>query len=626
MNILVESVAGILAAQKLRGDDKGLWHTSSPLAFEHLAHRGESVRWLDELIPTGTADAIGYAAFEVVRQLGSDLERAALCAGIQGVKHFIAMPLQRLVAVLAYKEMVLESWLRLTPGPHVVVGDPLLTPVKRSDISVDRFDTLFAVLAETRGLEIIFAPVDGRDELRREIDKVTLHDRVLSLLDLSSSQAVFRILKYVLDSGRVVGRRSGPLVRILSDNELIREILPSILVRGCAVRLEPPLAIEEATPANVVFGLPDEHAIAHAWQRASAMHGIKGGSDDVHRIVAQRLAESSRHWLSAQMAAKRRVKDWLRERRPQVLLSNTVSGVATVSLVLEASRVNIPLVVAEHGVSAGLSRYHEPVRPYSEVALAHRYLTTNPNSTNFFDEDRTLNGKSVTVGMPNQVRSIPLRPLQGSMTRRKLGARKEDRVVIYLASAIQNNLRFLPFSPSDRDVYLLEKAMAVRLLPKVRGIPVIKLYNTRREVDADPLTSEQFRPPTRVRVLQAGDFRYLRAGADIIILQSPMSTLGWAFGSGKPIFFLEVAGRPLRADVRDALRDSVFWHDTTATGWEENFLDQINRPDREILAAWEGKRLARESFLIQYIFGPEDASRRCAEAILTIFESHAIAA
>ena len=618
MDILVESLAGIPIAKKIDAESSIRWHSQSPMVIEKLRAVGSHVRWLDDQLPAGMADRIGFAAFETVRLLAPQLECAALQAGISGVMHFAAMPLQRLIAVLAYKELVLDSWLRNTEGPHRVVGDPSLSPPRNGNMSVDRFDTLYAVLAALRGMAVLNVPVMvDRAFLLQEIDKITLRDRLLSVLDNRPAQLMHRLLNY-LGRGRVLGERSSSLVRVLRENELIREMLPGILFRGGGICYERHLVPAGGIDKSAISGLPDDAAVSAAWAKACDVHGVEGNNlSCMPRIVAKRLAESSCFWLPAVAAARQRVLGWMAHKGPQVLLSNTVGDPLSVSLVFEAKLAGIPLVVAEHGVSAGLSCYHEPARDYSEVALSDVYLTTNANATAFFDEEASLKGKSVTVGLPRQTRSIPLRPLQRLVTRRSLKARMGERVVMYLTSSIQNNSRFLPYSPEDRDVYALERTMAFDVMPEVRGVPAIKFYNTRRGLDANPLTTE-FCPPGHVRLLQAGDYRFLRAGVDVVILQSPMSTMGWAFGAGVPVYYLEMAGRRLRDDVREHLQDAIFLFDVSTPGWEKELLRSLNRPDVELMSDWCSKHQARKRFLEHYVFGPKRAGWHASGAVLSL--------
>jgi hypothetical protein len=154
----------------------------------------------------------------------------------------------------------------------------------------------------------------------------------------------------------------------------------------------------------------------------------------------------------------------------------------------------------------------------------------------------------------------------------------------------------------------------------VRGIPVIKLYSTRRYRDPDPM-AVGFAAPAPVKTLKAGDFRFLRAGVDVIILESPLSTLGWVMGTGKPVFYLAHPSLPLLPDAEARMMEALFFYDLSKTDWPERLVASLNRPDGEILAEWSAKAAARSQFLESYVFGPQNAGQNGATEVLAAAQS-----
>ena len=417
MDVLVESAAGLEAALATGRAEGARWRSNSPLAMERMRASGLDAAWPEDLLPPGLPDRLGFAALDAANRLLPALERASEAAGIPSAEHAV-LPLQRLLAALAYKEAVFEAWLAATPGPHLVVGEPRLSPTRGMDL--DFYDTMFAVLADRRGVEILPLPVGDRAALRREIDQLTIHDRLLSFLDLGPAQVVHRWL-LLARRGRVLGLPGGPLVRVLGDNDLVRELLPWVLARGGRLVNEPPVAPGETDAASLP-GLPGAGEVADALAAACAGRGLDLRLEAAPVLAAERLAQASRWWRPAARAARERIGTWLAGGGPQALVANTISGPGGHFLAAEARQAGIPVIVAEHGVSAGLTCFHEPLRPYSEAKPCHIYLACSENTARFLDQEPGLAGRSLVVGLPARMRSVPLRGLQRLLTRRRLGA------------------------------------------------------------------------------------------------------------------------------------------------------------------------------------------------------------
>ncbi|MDY7001741.1 MAG: hypothetical protein SVS15_08170, partial [Thermodesulfobacteriota bacterium] len=613
MHVLIESMSGFKAAlQAGRGRDDS-WSTTSALVAETLGREGFSVGWLDDFLAPGVPDAVGFAALDAVAALGPLFEDAGRRQGLPEAIHYAAMPLQRTLSSLMYKQAVLAAWRAKTDGQRLVVGNPVLTPPRGGSLGVDRFDTLLAVFAAKEpDLEVLAEPASDHSALYDEIDRMPLADRLLSLSDISLSQLVYRALRY-LGRGKTLRLGSkGPVVRVFKENELVREVLPRLLFNGAGVRIEPPLSGQKPEDSPLP-GLPGEDDVAKAVAQAAHARGLDQDFGLAAGVAAERLAHASRYWRPYFGAAQKRVESW-GGAEGQVLVLSVVSGNVSVALASAARQAGIPVFVVEHGASAGLSRFHEPLRPFSEVSRADVFLACSPNAVRFNDEDETLRGKSVAVGLARQIRRAP-GPLWRAAHRKRLAAGGSGRVVMYLTRACQNNLRFLPFSPEDRDVHAVERVMVLEVMPFVRGVPVIKFYNTRRHPDGHPFTGP-FKAGPPVVTRQAGDFRFLRAGVDAIVMQSPMSTLGWALGTDRPLFYLEQPELEILPRVRGLFSESVFLFSTREPDWGKRLLESLNRPDGEISADWDSRAKARKEFSRECVFGPENPGRNAAQAIL----------
>ena len=246
------------------------------------------------------------------------------------------------------------------------------------------------------------------------------------------------------------------------------------------------------------------------------------------------------------------------------------------------------------------------------------YLVCADKAARFFEGVGDYSDVSYPViGLPKMTRQVPLRALQRFIVRRQLRARSGDRVVMYVTSAGQNNMIQQPFMAIDSQVHQRIRTVTHQVLPKVQGIPVVKFYSTARFIDPDPFL-DYLKPPPPVVSLKAGDFRFLRAGADLLVLEAAFSTLGWALGSDVPVVFLYDPGLPILPDAREALFKAVSVVSMEDSNWSDTLLDRLNRSRREIRDEWAATAAARKAFVDDYVFGPENPGRRGADAVISL--------
>lgn len=613
--VLIEAMSDAEAFLAAGSDGPVTWYSTSPMVVEALAAGGKTVYWADRLLPPDWPSKLGHACLNTVNRLEPDVNRVAGAMDWPHLAPVVLRQLFQLLTTLAFKRAVVEEMAK-QEGPVAVVGETKLSPVTQAGFDVGVFDTVFASVAKNAAVSVHLRPPMNVANLFKDIDRPVISDRILSWADVSADQLLYRLERYLFSRlGIKVNRRGSTRVIVLRSNEITREMLPGLLLRGATVMSAPKLP--EIAPGLPAPKLPDAERLTEILAGELDKCGVSVDASVPAEIAAERLSEFSRYWQSALTATQPIVSELIGDGRPTVLVSNTISGLAAHALTAQLRRGGVPCIVAQHGVSASLTRYHKAVRNYLEPASCDAFLVCAEKATKFFqapNAPQTL-ASVVTIGMARKTRKIPLARIQRLVSRRRIGASKDQRVVIYLARSIQNNLRKLPFFPEDHEVHSFQRAMADRVMPFVRGIPVIKLYSTRRYRDPDPMAGA-FAAPAPVKTLKAGDFRYLRAGADVIILESPLSTLGWVMGTGKPVFYLAHPSLPLLPDAEAAMKEALFFFDISQPDWPERLVASLNRPDKEILAGWQAKAEARSLFLREYVFGPEHAGRNGAVAVI----------
>ena len=613
-HVLVESLAH--AAQARAALEGPLhWHSTSPVLIERLSEDGEAVSWADAPIPTAWSNTIGRACRDTVFSLEPALIVVAERLRSPKLVPFVSQLLAFLLGLLCYKRAILEAFARSAENP-VVIGTPGLTLNTGGRIGVGSFDTLFRNLSE--GLDVRLLDGDPFDQsvLEKDFDRGTVVDRVLSLLDLSRAQLTSRRLRF-LKSSRIGPPQAKATVFVGRDNDTIREMLPHFLDRSVAIARLPNLKVGESEGPE--DGLPSLDMLSKALSEAFLRVDIDIDGRAPAQIAHAQMVNSSKYWRATQAAAEKSVEAMIAgdaRNRPAAIITNTVGNLAGCLQVDAAERKGIPTITVEHGVSAGLSEYHAPIKAWGEPIYGTAYLACAENASTFFAEEPRM--KSVafhTVGLAAQTRRTPLawlhRAIVWSRFRRDFGR----RVIVYLARANQNNFRKLSHWPKDCEIYELQRTMCHEVMPKLQGRSVIKLYSTRHYIDGVAFW-DHGKPTGPVTTIKTGDFRYFRAGVDIIILESPLSTIGWAFGTGRPIVYLADPRTPLIPEIRSRLAAAVFLIDLSVPNWGEQVIELINQPTADLSAAWEKKRAARDAFLEECVFGPDSAGARGAQAVL----------
>lgn len=617
-HVLVESLAH---AEQARRSIKGPihWHSSSPVLIERLSNAGEPVDWVDETVSLEVSTEIGLACRAAVLALEPSLLKIADRFTSRRLVPLLGPVLAFFLALLCSKRAMVEAFAK-SGGDRVVIGTPGLSGGATGRIGVGSFDTLFRNLSDGLDVQLMDGEPFDQSVLEKDFDRGTVGDRILSLMDISRAQLVSRRLRF-LKASRIGPKSANGTVFVGRDNDTIREMLPPLLDKGYALaRLPRPGNVEPGEPEP---GIPSVAMIAAALKDAFAKVDISLDPAIPAHIVAERLSDASRYWRGMKKAADESVRAMLdgdAKGGPAAIMSNTIGDVSGAFQADAAEKAGVPTIIVEHGVSAGLSQYHAPIRIWSEPIHGAAYLVCAENASRFFLQERRLAGvRFHTIGLSDQTRRVPLAWIQRLVTRWRFSPKRGERVIMYLARASQNNFRKLSHAPRDRDLYELQRTMCRSVMGRLRGRAVVKLYSTRRYIDGDAFW-DNARPDAPVTTMKTGDFRYLRAGVDIIILESPLSTIGWAFGAGKPIVFLADPATPLLPDVRREMEHAIFVIDLARSNWGDELVALINQPDAEFLKAWDEKEPARQAFLQRCVLGPDDPGRRGAEAVVAEIE------
>jgi hypothetical protein len=252
----------------------------------------------------------------------------------------------------------------------------------------------------------------------------------------------------------------------------------------------------------------------------------------------------------------------------------------------------------------------------------HSYLLTSDyaifynNSSRYIYEKSPKRPTGFVAGAPSINKNINLKKLQRALTKRLLNIPKNDRFIVYVANLYSNNHIYNPGLPNDYYYHSLKKCVVYDILGALKELCLLKLYPTHRYLDDDPFLNFM-RLPLNVRVIQYFEYRYLRAVGDVIICDSPQSTIGWAWSSRVPLLFLDLPSNPLLPEVAEAFDQAIFRVDCSKDGWVGNVKRLLILPHEELLRRWKAKGPFRKAVEERYIFGPPgNAGKRAARFVI----------
>jgi hypothetical protein len=271
----------------------------------------------------------------------------------------------------------------------------------------------------------------------------------------------------------------------------------------------------------------------------------------------------------------------------------------------------------EHGVSVGLSPAH--------LAAYRNGLPPDVRHTIYFNacqQMAELEGRvhdkeaTAVVGVPRLVRHIGLRSLQRKVLRAAF--RVKGRLVVWITGLYPNNYQYLPHYWRDMPYHRVRRRLVSEVFGKCRDTVMIKLYPTCRYVDGDPFADPGCIPlPANCRIAQFSDFRSLRAVADVLVIDTPSSALGWSWGTGKPLIYLETGMYTVLPDVAGEFRKAMFFIDGRTSGWERELQALLELPAAELAARYDAKAEARRVVGERYVLGPPgSAGQKAAGFIL----------
>lgn len=550
-HVVVESGLAVRAWEASGQADGAVFHTPSPGLLSRLAGRGLEARSIEASMGLDEYNALGRAGYAFALDFGRALNEACAWRDYADLESLLGGSLVRVFFVSLYKAMLLGRLAAGADGPLTVVGDPAAPPIAGLDMTFGRLDTLYAHLAARHGLDVLehVPDVAALAALERGVvhRRMGLPEKISSLLNNTPSSFACKLWRNLAARGLLPFRHVGlrPRARghlyLGKDCELIDEAFLDMLRAGERVGQLP--ALPGVRVPDDAPELPERAALAGAFdaaaERALEAEGLDAG---VLRDAGLGLARERALGVLARLHAA----------LPELNrgFAALVDGFAPRAGVLENGRFDVPgrlfaaycrrrgvpVTTFEHGITLGLSEWTRLSVRYFGVLTGETGVYHLPSSR----DDAAAHApqqRRVLGGVPRVTRRVVLPGLQRRLARGRLGAEPGEKVVIFVAEMERNNLVFGPHSENDLHFAAKTEAALEETLAAFPDSRIwIKPYPSFRYLESfDYEAFARSRP--RVQIIGDMDFRFIRAGADAIVLTSSQSTLGWALGSGADCYF-----------------------------------------------------------------------------------------
>lgn len=574
---------------------------------------------MDADMTIADADRIGFAALHAGNAMAGILNRQSDAFNGYRIGDAFRSDIQRLVCCLMYKAHILDRWIERAGEKLVVVGDPNLTPVSGLSMAVGRFDTMFAALAMSRGIDVVCfaANIPAGAQPNGDFLRVTAWTRLTTLLNMPRAVLHWRWLQRRRRWARPAG--NGVAAVVLSSNELIEETALALSRKGVFLTYAPGEGLDDGE--NDTAEMPDPislQSVDAATREGAKRSGVTwaGSMECIPQLVTSRLGKAIRYVPAAQRRARRYVQlcNGYKANGPLAVVANFISTPADILLAQTLKRDGIPLFVVEHGAGAGIDLYHRSSYdagywPTGEIPVSH-----NPVQHRELVAKRGKTGtKGIVAGAPRVLRHIGFRPLQRAIVRRNLGVK--DKLLCWVTGLYPNNMQRQPHYYLDGPYHQLRKEITYDVLANAPYEVLLKLYPTYRYTDGDPF-ADRMQLPSNCRSEMLIDFRNFRAAADVTLIDEPGSGLAWCWGLDAPLIYLDTQMRLLPEAVR-AFSEALFYVDTQSQDWKEQLLSLVTMPYGDLVFLYKSKEKVRKEVGYEYVFGPGgNSGQRAADFIL----------
>jgi hypothetical protein len=316
--------------------------------------------------------------------------------------------------------------------------------------------------------------------------------------------------------------------------------------------------------------------------------------------------------------------------RRRVLLTNSLADPEENVLAALFRKMGIPVINFQHG-GIGLLKIYGTYQRFSDMTRSDGYVCFNKYEHEFYRELTGHDKLRFFVQGTKGIFDAPLPRLARKFARRGWGIDRGTKTLLYAPTRFKEGRVWLPHDLLDMKYWSWMRRLVFDVMGQAKLTCVIKLHqkglspsSTKGqkekqhfyEIRKNPLTAIDL--PRNVRIQFYPELNYSRFAADILMIDRATSTIGWVLASNIPFIYLNHPLQPLREDIRDIMKESVFLIDVDKEGWKETLIDLLNLPVQKLTEKWKHKGKARERFNRDYVLGPRKGADGMLRWILDV--------
>ena len=177
--------------------------------------------------------------------------------------------------------------------------------------------------------------------------------------------------------------------------------------------------------------------------------------------------------------------------------------------------------------------------------------------------------------------------MQRFINRSSFSIKKNEICVCHVSTLLLNgSIRYGPHTAIDHEVISFNKNIINNVYNKLTDKKVIfKDYPSKRFIYQPALKERS--DSNNIIFEDNGDWRYIRAAADIIVTMSDTSTLTWCIGANVPIVWLNMPWTKLRYPwLNKKFKKALFYFDETNPNRANNLHNFLTLSKEEINTLW----------------------------------------
>jgi len=280
-----------------------------------------------------------------------------------------------------------------------------------------------------------------------------------------------------------------------------------------------------------------------------------------------------------------------------IILANSLASPNLTALSKICNDMSIPVVTAQHGITAEINSLHSCFTPVYESNYSNLFFAYNVMSKKVSDSSYYRKGDSFISG----ISSRHLRVKDNNIKPKNIS----NPSLVYVSNNLYTgNMNGVANWLTDLEQCENEIEIVTNVLSKLSYSVTYKTYpeENRRYPDPDPVFTELNKFDS-IKVLdEKVDMRFLLSNYDLIMSTTASSTLAWLILTEKPfIYIYRSSHAPLNKEAYLEFSKSVFLFNADNDGYLDEILSFLSQPYEKIILQWLEMRQHRKSMIQKYV-------------------------